>query len=370
MNDRVLIGSTCAMMALGLGGTLMVMAGVLPTPSLAAPRADATVFANHFVGKDQLLTAYQWIRLNALHTAPPSVIIGRRGWLYYRSEAAGDGGTISDFMGLYTPDLPTLEFWKQKLVDRRLALESRNIRYLAFVAPNPSSVYPEYLPDEILKARGRTRMDKIAAVMPNEVMDLRPVLLDARARENVFDRSDTHWNDLGAFAAYSAISARLTNWFPDIAPLQRSDFIARPLPRTGEVENLIGPWVGRPHPSVYLDPLKPYSAHCAETDARVLVPGAMRDPDQPRAGPNNWAPRNWIWTNGLCPSRRFVQKDPALPKAVIFHDSFMIALNPFLSQNFREVLYVRGGFNATVVDREKPDVVIQAVAERYVDGMF
>jgi len=358
------------MMASGLGGTLMVMAGLLPAPTLAPPQANASVFANAFVGKDQLLAAYQAIRLYAFHSVPPSVVIGQHGWLYYRSEAAGDGGTMSDFMGLYTPDLRTLQIWKQRLVDRHLALESKNIRHLAFVAPNPTSIYPENLPDEILEARGRTRMDGIVAVMPNEVLDLRPTLIERKAVESVYDRSDTHWNDLGAFVAYQAISARLTTWFASIKPLQRSDFVARPLPRTGEVEALIGSWVGTPQPSVYLDPLRPFAAHCADNDAPVLVPGGVRDPNQPRTAWNNWGPRNWIWTGGQCPSSRFVQNNPNLPKAVVFHDSFMIALNPFLSQNFREVLYVHGAFDAATVDREKPDVVIQEAAERYADLLF
>ena len=358
------------MMAAGLGGTLLVMAGRLPTPKLAPPQANASAFANAFVGKDQLLAAYQAIRLYAFRSVPPSVVIGQHGWLYYRSEAAGDGGTISDFMGLYTPDLQTLQIWKQKLVDRRQALQARDIRYLAFVAPNPTSIYPENLPDEILKARGRTRMDGIAAVMPDEVMDLRPTLIERKAVEGVYDRSDTHWNDLGAFTAYEVISTRLTSWFASIKPLQRTDFAVRSLPRTGDVEGLIGSWVGTPQPSVYLDPLRPFAAYCADTHAPVLVPGGVRDPNQPRTGRNNWAPRNWIWTGSQCPSARFVQNSPALPKAVIFHDSFMIALNPFLSQNFREVLYVRGFFDAATVDREKPDVVLQEVAERYADGLF
>lgn len=358
------------MMALGLSGTLAVMAKLLPAPLLAPPQPAASIFANDFVGRDQLLIAYQWIRLHVLRSVPPSVVIGRHGWLYYRSEAAGDGWTLYDFMGSGTPDPGSLAKWKKTIVDRRLDLEARGIRYLAFVAPNQASIYPENLPREIRNKKGSTRLDAIIAAMPSEVLDLRPVLIARKSVENVYDSSDTHWNDVGAFVAYQAVTARLAMWFSNITPMHRSDFRERALPRTREIEAMIGAWAGTPQPSVYLDPLKSFAAHCAESGERVLAPGMMRDPNEPRSAPNDWTPRNWIWKNGRCPSGRFVQDNPALPKGVVFYDSFMIALNPFLSQNFREVLYVRNPFDPSTVAREQPDVVIQEVTERYAPLLF
>ena len=47
-----------------------------------------------------------------------------------------------------------------------------------------------------------------------------------------------------------------------------------------------------------------------------------------------------------------------------------MALNGFLSQNFREVRYVRAQFDPSIVDLEKPDIVIEEVAERYLDRLF
>jgi hypothetical protein len=61
---------------------------------------------------------------------------------------------------------------------------------------------------------------------------------------------------------------------------------------------------------------------------------------------------------------------PRLPTAVIFHDSFMAALRPFLAQSFRRAVYVQGPFDAAVVAREKPDVVLDERVERYLDRYF
>ena len=364
LHNKGLIGLSCAMMAAGLAGTLAVMAHVLPMPALAPPGPADSRFVNAFVAKDQLLIAYQWTRLYVLRTVPPSTVIGRDGWLYYRSEAANDGNSIDDFMGRVTPAPPTLALWKKTLVERRESLARQNIRYLAFVAPNAVTIYPEHLPPEIGGAHRRTRSQAVFETMPEEVLDLSPTLTERKPLENVYDSSDTHWNDLGAFAAYEAVTARLGVWFPAIQPIQRADMNVVAARRLREISyGLHVP--GTPLPTAYLDARRAFGSRCADTGEIVLAPGSIRDVTQINA-----RARNWVWIDSSCPSRRFVQDDPSLPKAVIFHDSFMMALNPFLSQDFREVVYVLGRFDPAVIEREKPDVVIDEITERHLDHLF
>ena len=57
-----------------------------------------------------------------------------------------------------------------------------------------------------------------------------------------------------------------------------------------------------------------------------------------------------------------------LPRAVVFRDSFSNALIPYLSENFRRVLFVwTRDVEAKYVLREKPDIVIQEIAGRLLD---
>ena len=128
LHNKGLIWLCCAMAVTGFAGTLAVMAHLLPMPVLTPLSPATSRFANAFVGKDQLLIAYQWTRLHLLRTTPPSTIIGRHGWLYYRSEAAGDGNSLDDFMGRATPTPSTLALWKKILTDRREGLANRNTR--------------------------------------------------------------------------------------------------------------------------------------------------------------------------------------------------------------------------------------------------
>ena len=56
-----------------------------------------------------------------------------------------------------------------------------------------------------------------------------------------------------------------------------------------------------------------------------------------------------------------------LPRAVVFRDSFSNALIPFLSENFERTLYVWDpDLLPEFVESERPDVVIQQIAERLI----
>jgi len=257
------------------------------------------------------------------------------------------------------PDKATLARWKQTIIDRRQNLQHQGIKYLAFLAPNTTSIYPENLPNEILKAQKPTRLDSVMAIMNDEIMDLRPFLLQRKQIEAVYEISDTHWNDVGAFAAYEAVTAKLVAWFPDIRPVQRSDLSTHHPPRLREVECMVGCWIAwEPKPTSNLLPTKTFDARCADNNKAVLAPGSSA----------TW--HDWVWDATECPSRRFIQDHRSLPKALVFHDSYLMALNGFLSQNFREVRYVRARFDPSIVDLEKPDIVIEEVAERYLDQIF
>ena len=58
--------------------------------------------------------------------------------------------------------------------------------------------------------------------------------------------------------------------------------------------------------------------------------------------------------------------DPSLPRAVIFRDSFVSRLVPFLSEHFSRAVYLwQNDFDAAEVQKEHPDVVIQEIVGRH-----
>lgn len=58
--------------------------------------------------------------------------------------------------------------------------------------------------------------------------------------------------------------------------------------------------------------------------------------------------------------------DLALPKAIVLHDSFGLPLRPYLAPHFRRVLFLwQRNMEISILEREKPDVVIQEMCERF-----
>jgi hypothetical protein len=60
-----------------------------------------------------------------------------------------------------------------------------------------------------------------------------------------------------------------------------------------------------------------------------------------------------------------------LPRAVILRDSFVSRLVPFLSEHFSRAVYVwQNDFDADLVSKEHPDVVIQEIVGRHLYGFI
>ena len=49
-----------------------------------------------------------------------------------------------------------------------------------------------------------------------QVLDLREPLRRAKAERRVYHRTDTHWNEAGAFVVYTENLRALKPWFPDM----------------------------------------------------------------------------------------------------------------------------------------------------------
>ncbi len=64
-------------------------------------------------------------------------------------------------------------------------------------------------------------------------------------------------------------------------------------------------------------------------------------------------------------SETFVCDRPELPRAVVYRDSMAIPLIPLLAENFSRVVFVSSrGFDPALIEREKPDIVIEEMVER------
>ena len=297
-------------------------------------------FADHFGFRSTLVRWSSKASVDVFHASPSSsVILGRDGWLFY-----ADDGANEDLASVLSLSSPEIENWRTSLLRARDWLRSRGIAYVFTIPPDKHVIYPEQLPASVRGTGHVSRADQVYASLRGEdfVVNARPALDEAAGRERIFYRTDTHWNERGAFVAYQAIIEAVRRQAPEVPPARpRSDFKETvKIAEGGDLAGMIGLRRSLREERLMLDPLQPRRA-------RVIEP-AGAEPDA-EVG-------------------RLVTEIPGstLPRAVVFRDSFTVALVPFLSEHFSRVVYLwQNDFDAKAVLTEHPDVVIQEIVGRH-----
>jgi hypothetical protein len=324
--------------------------GSLPwLPSLAwfdaLPEALERYYDDRVGLRDDMIRAWAWLHLELLDISPsPSLIVGKRGWLFF-----GDANAVAQYRGTVRFDEAELDEWMRVLRERRDWLAARGTPYLLVLVPNKHRIYGRYMPDALNRVRDESHLDQLAARLAEAgdvaFVDLREPLAEAARAQRIYHKTDTHWNDLGAWTAYLAILERLGRELPALAG--RPPVEVRPLVRTtpgGGLARIVGLSLARPEDSfdlVVVDPrgeAPPHRRRALDERIRKRLPFALGT------------------------------GDPGQPTAVVFRDSFADALIPFLSESFSRVVYAwERDVDPRIVESENPDVVIQEIAERFLD---
>ncbi len=295
-----------------------------------------------------LVRSNNLLRLALFRESPvPEVVAGQSPWLFYAGE-----WVLEDYENRQPYTAKDLERIRLNLTARRDWLAARGARYLIVIAPNKHTVYGEYLPSAFGKIREDSRLDQAAAYLAEhsdlEFLDLRPALFAAKAQDRVYDYTDTHWNDLGGFAASQAILDRLGRMFPGVKPLSREDYELAP--ETG--------------PGGDLARLLSLQDHFPEKRMN------LRKKTPPRARPGT---RDYEDPSGIAERAMQVREtgDAGAPRALVFRDSYAWKLIPFLSERLQSAVYIWDmRFFPEIVEKEKPDVVIRECVERYLNALL
>jgi hypothetical protein len=359
--DLVLIGMFLALLGLPLaatvtglsgGATLVEQRDPAPRPVwrpkrdevLAYPRRFEAYWNDRFGLRPFLIRGHHRVKL-ALGIAPTDrAILGRRGWLFLRDNYGFDYyRTARPF-----PRAALLE-WGRHFEHARSWLAARGIGYLLVVVPDKATIYPEFMPSRIRRVRTVSWSDELFAHLRAhtrvEVLDLRDALRAAKGDGPVYWRTDTHWNDRGAFVGYQAIMGHLARGWPELAPLGPEAFELHARPVGGQdLAHVFG------LPDVLTDEVQ---------ELRPRTPRRAREILAVAKRPDYW--RRLVTTRDDLGSGAL--------RAVVVHDSFMRALQPFLSEHFGRVVYDwRRQPDARLIETERPVVVIHELAERFLMG--
>lgn len=317
--------------------------------SIIALLLSAIVLLVALLAGDRITRCCQLFVMKAMKNDPKKpVLMGRDGWLFYTGDKA-----MEQYLGLKPFSQEQLREFAMILNGKKEYLEKRHIRYIFVVAPGKESIYPEYLPIDV-SMRHETPLDQLIAYLRAnssvEVLDLREEIRTAKRVRRVYQKTDTHWNDYGAYIAHRTITRELEKYFPAIAALKnpRYSFVVKNCEK-GDLAAL----------SAMREPLK--------EDCVTLAAGNRFFAKKVPIGSFY---KEYKIVDSLAPNPGLLtiiteRKGSALPRAVIFRDSYTYYLIPFLSENFSRVVYIWDyNLNKDFIEHEKPQVVIDQVAER------
>lgn len=295
---------------------------------------------DNFWGRQFLITSFTRLRLKLGDRVFSQALVGKDGWLDYTGQKNLDGyqNTIA-----YPPK--EMENTQQKLQKFYGELRKRNITLILVIPPNKATIYPEKLPDEIQKINAQSRLDVFTTYIhqngPSVLLDLRPILQKARVKQDIYYKTDSHWNPYGAFFAYQEIMHELSKSYPELAPADIKNFKLTVVPsHLYNIAMIMG------------------ATNILE-DRLILTP---------KRNSVKWATYN---NNVIVPMTASISSQQHSPRLLMYMDSFGLGLKDFIAPHFSEATFIHIAsqypdlLSFKTIDTLQPNVVIVEVAERH-----
>lgn len=297
------------------------------------PTAFKTYFDNYLSDRiffrSLAIKLHNYLYVRFFKSSPSSkVLIGQNGWLYY----AGDD-VFDDFTGKKIFSKDDLAKIKTNLERKKEWCDKNQSFFLFIITPNKETIYPEYLPTNIIPSTHGTKLDQVVNYLKNnhskvEILDLREVLLKNKSKRLLFQRTDSHWNHYGAYLAYKEIINKLEQNFPYVYEDMGDTLKFKTQENSGDLARMLF--------------LNDYFVE----NIPVLDESTKQTP----------------------PAEYQID---SLSTAIFFRDSFADLLIPFISKHFKQITYPLAYasidfdfFDKNIIAKNKPDVVIYQITER------
>ena len=222
------------------------------------------------------------------------------------------------------------------------------IPFFVAIAPNKQSIYREFVVD-MAAGEPRTRLDELLAALDpaarSSIIDLRETMRPAKPRHapvRLFNKTETHWNQLGSFYGYAGImnamrrAVALDN--PELTSIEQYDVSVARYPG-GDMARwvLFSPW------------------RFPDEDVSVQrKAGATLGFEQP-----------------IDPRYTIARNPQGRGKLLLIGDSFSHGPVRYLQQHFTEVhRVISTTLDGELVARHKPDAVLVLAVERNLDRLL
>lgn len=300
-------------------------------------------FNDHYGLRENFISINSNIHLNIFKDSPNyNVITGKNNWLFYGKE-----NSVEYFQGKNLYSVEQLHHIAYVLNNRQKDLKQKGIDFVIILSPNKETIYNEYYKSGIHNISGITKTDQFVDFMKNhstiKVIDLRETLLQSKGKDDLYYKTDSHWNQYGAFFGAKKIISEIKKiGYNNINDLDLNDYniVNKDKITQGDLLNIIG-----------ATKYKEYN--------EIEFSNKNRDGFK------------YIKTNEF--DFKTENENKELPTAVMFRDSFATNLVPFMSRSFKEIRYnwmFRNRFDMKIIEEEKPNLVIIEAVERYIDQLY
>ncbi|MDD3409323.1 MAG: hypothetical protein PHY12_00790 [Eubacteriales bacterium] len=303
------------------------------------PAQFDSYYNDRLPGKNLWVNLYSRICLNVFGVSSnSSVIVGKDGWLFFDSLKANDMDEMADYHHSiqYTED--EMARIAALLTCANDLYASRGISFYLMLCPNKSTVYgDEFLPSAyVCQLAEQSRTQQLIAYLKEhtevQVVETLPRIEQAKAEgQQVYQKMDTHWNQLGAFAAYQALCAEQGKPVPALPAWQTYMLDRQDLNRMLAL------------------PERAEELYALDYHSTVTVEEHARD--------------NAAWAE-------FTSDADSSDRWLVYHDSFMIFFKPFLNVDSARCVYRAYpqcfNFNLADVEAEQPTAVLLEMVERNV----
>jgi alginate O-acetyltransferase complex protein AlgJ len=289
---------------------------------------------NHFPLRDSLAKVHS---LALMKMNGPSevgrVVVGQADWMFLRMDR----------------DMSTMSVSQTKLLAFRDQFEQRaalcrsiGAEYRVMIVPTKENVYAEFLPDRYRKFAIRTsEMSVIGRFMRTKseripTIDLLARFMREKEISDLYFKSDSHWNEFGGFIACEELLRSLAGGTNHFSATKYS--IEMRVSPGGNEAKILG-----------------IQDRVTEDYPRVIVADG-RNPTRDNGSPVefdtiNLDDFNLQGTRTRCPEAPY-------ESVLVFHDSFGVALVPFVSRQFKAATFIWHGFLPNVVTNRRPKVVM------------
>lgn len=299
-------------------------------------------YTDNFIFKQQLFRPYRFIQQEIFqcNPVPHKVVLGKDGWMFLGNSFSN---VILESRGLDKFKQSEILQITDKVDNVSKTLENLGCTYYLAIAPNKHNIYGNQLFSS--NYTGKTKMSQLdSALSKNNIH-----LIDLgkgfdTINEQLFFKTNTHWNDLGAFYGYTNLVSDIKNIYSETRTitLDRTQIIDS-VSWQEDLSKMLDLKIKEVHHK-----LKIKEANTTKLSSFLEVPNGYS------LNPETYELRYRSDANSL--------------KVLVFRDSFSSALTKYIAASFGETVFIwDNNIDLSIVTKEKPDIVIYEIVQRDID---